>query len=80
MSDRIVVYESWQFEQIGTPDEIYNHPKTSYGNLCGKCQYFKRKSCRNKWFLYAQVQIGNDTVSVYTEEIVKVGEQLSPWL
>ena len=30
MSDRIVVMNQGQFEQIGTPDEIYNHPKTSY--------------------------------------------------
>ena len=52
MSDRIVVMNQGQFEQIGTPDEIYNHPKTSYvATFVGKCQYFKRKSCRNKWFL-----------------------------
>ncbi len=30
MSDRIVVMKEGQFEQIGTPDEIYNEPKTSY--------------------------------------------------
>lgn len=30
MSDRIVVMRDGVFEQIGTPDEIYNHPKTSY--------------------------------------------------
>lgn len=30
MSDRIVVMRDGQFEQIGSPDEIYNHPKTSY--------------------------------------------------
>lgn len=30
MSDRIVVMKEGRFEQIGTPDEIYNHPKTSY--------------------------------------------------
>ena len=30
MSDRIVVMKDGQFEQIGTPNEIYNHPKTSY--------------------------------------------------
>lgn len=30
MSDRIVVMRDGRFEQIGTPDEIYNHPKTSY--------------------------------------------------
>ena len=30
MSDRIVVMREGQFEQIGTPDEVYDHPKTSY--------------------------------------------------
>ena len=30
MSDRIVVMREGKFEQIGTPDEIYNCPKTSY--------------------------------------------------
>ena len=30
MSDRIAVMNQGTFEQIGTPDEIYNHPKTSY--------------------------------------------------
>ena len=30
MSDTIAVMNHGCFEQIGTPDEIYNHPKTSY--------------------------------------------------
>ena len=30
MSDRIVVMNNGVFEQIGTPDEIYNRPRTSY--------------------------------------------------
>lgn len=30
MSDRIVVMNDGLFEQIGTPDEIYNHPRTTY--------------------------------------------------
>ena len=30
MSDTIAVMNHGRFEQIGTPDEIYNHPKTSY--------------------------------------------------
>ena len=30
MSDRIEVMKDGRIEQIGTPDEIYNHPKTSY--------------------------------------------------
>lgn len=30
MSDTIVVMRDGRFEQIGSPSEIYNHPKTSY--------------------------------------------------
>lgn len=30
MSDRIVVMKDGRFEQIGTPDQVYYHPKTSY--------------------------------------------------
>lgn len=30
MSDRIVVMNGGKFEQTGTPDEVYNHPRTSY--------------------------------------------------
>lgn len=30
MSDRIVVMRDGSFEQIGTPDEVYDHPKTGY--------------------------------------------------
>lgn len=30
MSDRIVVMNDGQFEQVGTPAEVYDHPKTSF--------------------------------------------------
>jgi len=30
MSDRIAVMRDGKFEQIGTPQEVYDHPKTSY--------------------------------------------------
>lgn len=30
MSDRIAVMREGAFEQIGTPDEVYNHPRTSF--------------------------------------------------
>ena len=77
MSDRIVVMNQGQFEQIGTPDEIYNHPKTSYvATFVGNANILKGKVVEINGS-FAQVQIGNDTVSVYTEEIVKVGEQLT---
>lgn len=30
MSDRIVVMDKGRFEQVGTPNEVYYHPRTSY--------------------------------------------------
>ena len=30
MSDRIVVMNAGSFEQVGTPDEVYHHPRTSF--------------------------------------------------
>ena len=67
MSDRIVVMNQGQFEQIGTPDEIYNHPKTSYvatfvGNaniLHGVAESIQGEN--------AIVKIGNDRVIVKLE-------------
>ncbi len=42
MSDRIAVMQDGRFEQIGTPAEVYDRPRTSYvarfvgtANLCG---------------------------------------------
>ena len=42
MSDRIAVMNQGHFEQVGTPDEIYNHPKTSYvATFVGNANIFK---------------------------------------
>ena len=67
MSDRIAVMKDGRIEQIGTPDEIYNHPKTSYvatfvGNaniLHGAAERIQGES--------AIVKIGNDRVIVKLE-------------
>lgn len=64
MSDRIAVMRDGCIEQIGTPDEIYNHPKTSYvatfvGNaniLHGVAESIQGEN--------AIVKIGNDRVIV----------------
>lgn len=64
MSDRIAVMRDGRIEQIGTPDEIYNHPKTSYvatfvGNaniLHGVAESIQGQN--------AIVKIGNDRVIV----------------
>jgi len=67
MSDTIAVMNHGRFEQIGTPDEIYNHPKTSYvatfvGNaniLHGAAERIQGEN--------AIVKIGNDRVIVKLE-------------
>lgn len=67
MSDRIAVMKDGRIEQIGTPDEIYNHPKTSYvatfvGNaniLQGVAESIQGEN--------AIVKIGNDRVIVKLE-------------
>ena len=67
MSDTIAVMNHGRFEQIGTPDEIYNHPKTSYvatfvGNaniLHGVAESIQGEN--------AIVKIGNDRVIVKLE-------------
>lgn len=67
MSDRIAVMKDGCIEQIGTPDEIYNHPKTSYvatfvGNaniLHGAAESIQGQN--------AIVKIGNDKVIVKLE-------------
>lgn len=67
MSDRIAVMRDGRIEQIGTPDEIYNHPKTSYvatfvGNaniLHGVAESIQGQK--------AIVKIGNDKVIVKLE-------------
>ena len=67
MSARIAVMRDGRIEQIGTPDEIYNHPKTSYvatfvGNaniLHGVAESLQGEN--------AIVKIGNDRVIVKLE-------------
>ena len=67
MSDRIAVMKDGRIEQIGTPGEIYNHPKTSYvatfvGNaniLHGAAESIQGQN--------AIVKIGNDKVIVKLE-------------
>ena len=67
MSDRIAVMKGGRIEQMGTPDEIYNHPKTSYvatfvGNaniLHGVAESIQGEN--------AIVKIGNDRVIVKLE-------------
>ena len=73
MSDRIAVMKDGRIEQIGTPDEIYNQPKTSYvatfvGNaniLHGEVESIQGQN--------VVVKIGNDRVNLNLD--LKTGQQ-----
>ncbi len=42
MGDRIAVMNKGQIEQIGTPDEVYNHPKTRFvADFIGESNFFE---------------------------------------
>ena len=64
MSDRIAVMKDGRIEQIGTPDEIYNHPKTSYvATFVGNANILHGVVERVQGY-NAVVKIGNDRVIV----------------
>ena len=67
MSDRIAVMKDGRIEQIGTPDEIYNHPKTSYvATFVGNANILHgvAESIQGENVI---VKIGNDRVIVKLE-------------
>ena len=77
MSDRIVVMNQGQFEQIGTPDEIYNHPKTSYvAAFVGNANILKG-TVAEKNGNHIKVKLGDEVASIDTEEKVNVGENVT---
>ena len=78
MSDRIAVMREGRFEQIGTPDQIYNHPRTSYvadfvGNaniLTGEFQQMDGPD--------AVIRLGDEKVRVKAEgEKLRAGEHVT---
>ena len=67
MSDRIAVMDGGRILQIGTPDEIYNHPKTSYvATFVGNANILHgvAESAQGENVI---VKIGNDRVIVELE-------------
>ena len=65
MSDRIVVMNKGCFEQIGTPDEIYDHPRTSYvATFVGNANILKGTVVSVSGS-YAKVKLGEQFAKVY---------------
>jgi putative spermidine/putrescine transport system ATP-binding protein len=43
MSDRVVIMQSGRVEQVGTPQELYQHPRTAFAaSFLGKSNFLKR--------------------------------------
>ena len=78
MSDRIAVMNEGRFEQIGTPDEIYNHPKTSYvATFVGNANILKGK-VESQTGEQALLSLGGGKVLVNTEgEKLLKGEEVT---
>ena len=77
MSDTIAVMNHGRFEQIGTPDEIYNHPKTSYvAAFVGNANILKG-TVAEKSGNHIKVKLGDEVASIDTEEKVNVGENVT---
>lgn len=78
MSDRIVVMNQGVFEQIGTPDEVYNHPKTTYvARFVGNSNIIKGKVIEVKQEEY-EILIGQDKMVVNKEGTnFSIGQELT---
>lgn len=73
MSDRIAVMNHGTFEQIGTPDEIYNHPKTSYvATFVGNANILKGTAQESEGEIL-KVYLAGEKVSVASE-----GHKIAP--
>ena len=73
MSDRIAVMNHGTFEQIGTPDEIYNHPKTSYvATFVGNANILKGTAQETEADIF-KVSLAGSIVSAVAE-----GKKIAP--
>ena len=78
MSDRIAVMNEGRFEQIGSPDEIYNHPRTSYvATFVGNANILRgRAAGTENGSVLVELPGGIMPVDAAGEE-VKVGEEVT---
>ena len=80
MSDRIAVMRSGSFEQVGTPDEVYNRPRTSYAaSFVGNANILKGFMLEQKDRLL-NIAVGTGKADVLLPEgeaVPKPAEQLT---
>ncbi len=74
MSSRIVVMHDGVLEQVGTPDEVYYHPRTSYvAQFVGNANILTGKVVERREGVLS-VQIGQEMVCVLDDGSASVGE------
>lgn len=74
ISDRVVVMQAGRADQIGTPSEIYNRPKTRFvANFVGQLNMFKAQQVGPKDLHFAETNVGGlDLSSVAGKDAVTV--------
>ena len=78
MSDRIAVMNHGTFEQIGTPDEIYNHPKTSYvATFVGNANILKGKAENTKDGKVTVAIAGGHMAAACEDDSIRAGESVT---
>ena len=74
MSSRIVVMHNGVLEQVGTPDEVYYHPRTSYvAQFVGNANILTGKAVERTDGVLS-VQIGQETIKVLDSKNAAIGE------
>ncbi len=77
MSSRIVVMRDGILEQVGTPDEIYHHPRTSYvAQFVGNSNIVTGEIIKKEGNLFT-VQIGKEQVQLMDNSKKELGEQVA---
>ena len=78
MSDRIAVMNHGTFEQIGTPDEIYNHPRTSYvATFVGNANILKGKAENTKDGKVTVAIAGGHMAAACEDDSIRAGESVT---
>lgn len=73
MSSRIIVMRDGGWEQVGTPDEVYHHPRTSYvAQFVGNANILKG-TVQEKTQEHMLVRIGQENMRVPNDERVQEG-------
>ena len=78
MSDRIAVMNHGTFEQIGTPDEIYNHPRTTYvATFVGNANILKGKAENTKDGKVTVAIAGGHMAAACEDDSIRAGESVT---